>query len=163
MRKTDVIKQVAVQQTRQVKAIEHGTVLDHVPVDKVLEVARIIAGPEDEVLIGINFPSKRLGKKGVVKITGRELPDHVLSQLAIITPEATVCLIRDYSVVSKEQIQVPKNFRRLFRCPNSNCISNEENMCGSDFTSLTGTKPLQVRCRYCERTFFATELKLSAR
>ena len=162
MRKTDVIKQVAVQQTRQVKAIEHGTVLDHVPVDKVLEVARIIGGPDDEVLIGINFPSKRLGRKGVVKISGRELPDHVLSQLAIITPEATVCLIRDFSVVSKEPIQVPKYFRGLCRCPNSNCISNDECSGGSDFTSLAGT-PLQVRCRYCERTFLASELTLAPR
>jgi aspartate carbamoyltransferase regulatory subunit len=143
---------------RQVEAIQHGTVIDHIPGHLTLQVATLLASPDDHLLIGVNFRSKTLGRKGVVKITGRELPDSVVSRLALIAPDVTLSIIRDYEVVRKETIQTPSVFEGIARCPNPNCITNHDS-CTTKFSVLE-KKPLKVQCRYCERVFPGTELKL---
>jgi len=61
---------------RQVEAIANGTVIDHIPGAMTLKVAALLSGREDQVFIGMNLRSARLNKKGVVKISGRELSER---------------------------------------------------------------------------------------
>ena len=61
----------------QVAAIENGTVIDHIPSEKTYEVARLLHLTDIDVptLIGYNLPSKRLGRKGIIKITNKYFTD----------------------------------------------------------------------------------------
>ncbi len=61
------------EESIQVQAIRDGTVIDHIPSESTLQVVEMLSRFEDFVTIGINFPSKRLGRKGVVKISQRLL------------------------------------------------------------------------------------------
>jgi aspartate carbamoyltransferase regulatory subunit len=143
---------------RQVEAIANGTVIDHIPGAMTLKVAALVAGREDQVFIGMNLRSARQGRKGVVKISGRELSERSVSSLALIAPEATISIIRDYAVVSKAQVPVPSRFEDIARCANPNCVTNHEKW--STRFEVVGRGPLRVRCVYCERSFDAAELTL---
>jgi aspartate carbamoyltransferase regulatory subunit len=147
--------------TMVVKAIQHGTVIDHIPVELTLTVAALLASQQDEVLIGMNFASRAMGRKGVVKITGRELDEHSLGRLALVAPTATLAIIRDYQVVTKSRIPVPERFEGLGRCPNPNCITNHE-PCPTRF-DVREREPLMVRCHHCERSFPARDIAVARR
>ena len=148
----------AASRVRQVEAIANGTVIDHIPSDMTLKVARLLASDDDQVFIGMNLRSTRIGRKGVVKISNRELSAKAASCLALIAPSATLCIIRDYTVTAKHQVPTPAVFADVARCANPNCVTNHERW-NTRFLVVTAS-PLRVRCEYCERSFAATDLTL---
>jgi aspartate carbamoyltransferase regulatory subunit len=145
---------------RQVEAIANGTVIDHIPADMTLKVANLLAQGDDQVFIGVNLRSSRVGRKGVVKISGREIVGRDASALALIAPSATICIIRNYQVISKQQVEVPPWFDDIARCANPNCVTNHERW--PTRFGVVVANPLTVRCAYCERSFDAGELSLLA-
>ena len=57
----------------QVAAIENGTVIDHIPSEKLFSVVSILklAQMPNNITIGFNLESKKIGKKGIIKIAGK--------------------------------------------------------------------------------------------
>ncbi len=143
---------------RQVEAIVNGTVIDHIPGHMTLKVANMLASEHDQVSIGMNLRSARLGRKGVVKISGRELDQRTLSRLALVAPSASVSIIRDTHVVKKFTVAMPPFFEDIARCANPNCVTNHEKW--ATRLEVIRTDQLEVRCVYCERSFPASELVL---
>lgn len=143
---------------RQVEAIVNGTVIDHIPGAMTLKVANLLARESDQVSIGMNLRSARMGRKGLVKISGRELDEATLSRLALIAPGASVSIIRDYQVVHKSTVPMPELFEDIARCANPNCVTNHERSVSR--LAVVGREPLTVRCVYCERSFAATDITL---
>lgn len=143
---------------RQVEAISHGTVIDHIPAEVTLKVANLLGAPDDVMSIGINLRSNRVGRKGVVKIANRELTEALLSRLALLAPGATVAIIRNYEVVGKHTVPVPTRIEAIAKCANPNCVTNHEKW--PTRFDVVGKEPLTVRCTYCERSFAASELTL---
>lgn len=143
---------------RHVEAISGGTVVDHIPVSSTLKVAQLLAGSTDQVFVGMNLRSARSGRKGVVKIAGRELDQRILSCLALIAPGATVSIIRNYEVAEKIMVPVPERFEGVAKCANPNCVTTHERW--TTRFAVVHTAPLTVRCHYCERSFAATDLSL---
>lgn len=143
---------------RQVEAIANGTVIDHIPADATLKVAALVSSTTDQVFIGNNLRSTRIGRKGVVKISNRELVPQQLAALALIAPSASISIIRDYTVIEKAQVAIPDRFDAVAACTNPNCVTNHERWPTS--FQVTCRNPLSVRCRYCERNFDASELAL---
>ncbi|MEK7412934.1 MAG: aspartate carbamoyltransferase regulatory subunit [Planctomycetota bacterium] len=143
---------------RQVEAIANGTVVDHIPALATLKIAQLLAGSSDQVFVGMNLRSNRGGRKGVVKIANRELDPRTLSCLALIAPEATVSIIRNYAVAEKFVVPVPDCFEGVAKCANPNCVTNHERW-PSRFC-VVSRLPLVVRCGYCERSFTGADLTL---
>ena len=58
-----------------VSAIENGTVIDHIPADKVLQVVKILGLEKvsNPVYVGINVESKKYGTKGFIKVSSTPL------------------------------------------------------------------------------------------
>ncbi len=148
------------RQMRQVEAIANGTVIDHIPPAACLQVVDLVASPDDTILIGINFKSASLGRKGVVKIDERELDEETISRLALVAPRVTLSIIRDYRVHAKRTVPVPRAFRGIARCPNPNCITNHER-CTTIFEVTISEPDLAVRCVYCERDFAGRDLVIT--
>lgn len=146
---------------RMVEAIADGTVIDHIPADRTLKVAALVAGPADQVFIGQNLRSSRLGRKGVVKVSGRLLTSKDLQTLALVAPMATICIIRDFVVAEKREVGIPDRFDGIARCANPNCVTNHERW--ATRFDVVGREPLLVRCQYCERTFPAADLAVLPR
>ncbi|MFH0965085.1 MAG: aspartate carbamoyltransferase regulatory subunit [Planctomycetota bacterium] len=145
----------------EVQAIKDGTVIDHIPSSTTLRVVEILAHFEDFVTIGVNFPSKRLGRKGVVKITNRFLSDQEVNTIALLAHGATVNIIRDYTIVEKHQVTMPEEIVGLIVCNNPKCITNVD---GIPTRFHVGKKePLSVTCHHCERPMEAKEIRLRAK
>jgi aspartate carbamoyltransferase regulatory subunit len=68
----------------------------------------------------------------------------------LLSPNARVNIIRNYAVAEKKKIEIPKVISGTVRCPNNNCISNNERGSSTHF-KLLDYKSLRIQCIYCGR------------
>lgn len=136
----------------KVEAIKNGTVIDHITANKSLHVLKILGLPHEDinVTVAMNVYSHDVGRKDIVKIENRELDSSELDQIALLAPEATINIIRDYNVVAKDKVQFTEELRSIIQCINPNCITNTKEPIESRF-HLLKTSPVLLRCHYCER------------
>ncbi|MDR0789521.1 MAG: aspartate carbamoyltransferase regulatory subunit [Bacteroidales bacterium] len=135
-----------------VSAIENGTVIDHIPADAVYRVASILelSLHDDEVIIGTNLMSKKLGKKGIIKIKNKYFKQNEIDKIAVAAPFATLIEIRDSQKVVKRSVEIPDVLHAIVKCINPNCITNVEDV-PTKFTVIE-KNPLKIHCHYCEKT-----------
>jgi aspartate carbamoyltransferase regulatory subunit len=136
-----------------VKKIQNGSVIDHITAGLSLDVLKIL-GIEGKdgftVSIAMNVPSKKSGKKDVLKVEGRELSQAEVDKIALLAPNATINIIRNYEVHEKNKVKLPKLFNNIIKCSNPSCISNMREPVEPAFR-VEQLDPLRVRCRYCNR------------
>jgi aspartate carbamoyltransferase regulatory subunit len=137
--------------TLRVSKIKDGTVIDHITAGHALEVLKIL-GIKDHVkgvvTVGMNVPSKTLGLKDMVKIEGRELKSQEVDKIALLAPRASINIIRNYEVVDKQVVRLPKIIKEAVKCANPACISNSKEPVKSTFY-VDQEEPLRLRCHYC--------------
>ena len=137
----------------KIKAIENGTVIDHITANKALHILKILNLPDSEtsVTIAMNVSSAELGHKDIVKIENRELDHEELNQIALIAPKATINIIRDFKTVKKDKIVLPEKITSILKCTNTRCITNFESEPITPIFNVIETYPPIVRCHYCEK------------
>ena len=135
-----------------VSALENGTVLDHIPAENVYKALDILnlKGIESQITLGINLTSKVHGKKGIIKIADKFFEDDELNKLALIAPNATVNVIRDFQVVEKKKLEMPKEVIGIARCRNPKCVTNHQPIT-TRFTTVEKNNEIQLLCHYCEK------------
>ena len=133
---------------RLVAAIEHGTVIDHIPAGKTYQVAQLLGLFElkTPVTIGINYPSQKVGNKGIIKVSDKFFTDAEISRLSVVAPNVILSIIRDYEVVEKKTVLTPAEIRGIVKCNNPKCICNNEPM--DTLFHVTGNI---LTCHYCEK------------
>jgi len=133
---------------RLVAAIEHGTVIDHIPAAKTYQVAQLLGlfDITTPVTIGINYPSVKVGNKGIIKVSDRFFTDAEISRLSVVAPKVILNIIRDYEVVEKKTVETPNEIRGIVKCNNPKCITNNEPM-PTHFHVSDGI----LTCHYCEK------------
>ena len=144
----------------RVSKIKDGTVIDHISGGYALDVVKIlgITGHEKQVLtIGVNVPSKRLKAKDILKIEGRALNRKEVNRIALIAPRATINIIRNYEVVEKVEVQLPKQIEDIVKCVNPACISNSNEPIGARF-AVENEEPLLLKCHYCGHILEKTDI-----
>lgn len=132
-----------------VSKIKDGTVIDHIPSGKALDVLKVlgISGKEGHrVAIVINVESSKLGRKDIVKIEGRFLSKDETDIIALIAPTATINIIKNFDVVEKRKVSLPRFISGLIRCPNVTCITRHEGI-ETNFEILSAG--LRAKCSYC--------------
>jgi aspartate carbamoyltransferase regulatory subunit len=135
----------------RVSKIRSGTVIDHIGGGYALDVVKIlgITGREGRVMtIAVNVPSGRFGVKDVVKVEGRALNSREVNRIALVAPHATINIIRDYCVVEKLLVELPRVIEGLVRCVNPACVSNSSEPVVSRFY-VECAEPLLLKCHYC--------------
>lgn len=148
------------QHAMQVSALCNGTVIDHIPADKLFAVVNLLGIPEmsNNVTIGNNLDSKKLGKKGLIKIADKFFTDDEINKISLIAPNVVLNTIRDYKVVEKREVKMPDEIDNLIKCNNLNCITNNEPMATHFYVSNRETNTL--KCRYCEKEVNINDVKL---
>ena len=143
-----------------VRALENGTVIDHIPADKLFAVVNLLNIPKmkHNVTIGNNLDSKKLGKKGLIKIADRFFTDDEVNKISIVAPNVVLNTIRDYKVVEKREVKMPNEIHNLIKCNNLNCITNNEPMPTHFYVANRDTNTL--KCRYCEKEVNINDVKL---
>ena len=134
-----------------VAKIKDGTVIDHITAGRAMNVAKILGIDERSnsvVTIAMNVPSRHFGKKDMVKIEGRELNPEEVDKIALLAQHATINIIRDYEVVDKKEVKLPKIVKGIIKCANPACISNSNEPVQPKFY-VEGEEPLSIKCHYC--------------
>jgi len=141
--------------------IELGIVIDHIPAGQGPKILEIIYRYEEmkdvAITLGLNYKSKKLGKKDLIKLQMEYLAPEIIQHISIVVPGVTVKAIKDYKVHTKVVVHPPKEIKNLLECKNPNCITNSEGHVGTLFTAVDANIK-QVKCFYCERIFYLDEL-----
>lgn len=135
-----------------VSKIKQGTVIDHIKAGMAPTVLRILGidkGFPNVVVVAMNVESSKLGHKDIVKVENRILSESLLRKIAIVSPDATINIIKDFEVAEKHKVELPKELKGIVKCPNRNCITNSEEKVESYFV-VESKAPLELRCHYCE-------------
>lgn len=150
----------------KIQPIENGTVIDHLRSSTALQVLKILnpelyhkgEGSKEEIIsLAMNVYSPSMERrKDIVKIEGVELTSEETDKITLISPGATINIIRDYDVVKKNAVELPEEIQGIVECSNSNCISNKE------YEPMKRREPIDYRfkvrnedvvrlkCKYCE-------------
>ena len=144
----------------QVAALENGTVIDHIPSDKVFTVVSLLdlQNTDGNITIGNNFESKKLGKKGIIKVAVRFFTDEEVSRLSVVAPNIKLNIIRHYEVVEKKQIVMPDELKGIVKCNNPKCITNNEPM--QTWFHVVDKELGILKCHYCEKEQQKDNIKL---
>lgn len=145
----------------KVAALRNGTVIDHIPADKLFQVVSILRLKiyDHPVTIGNNFDSKRMGTKGIIKISDRFLAEDETSKIALIAPNAKINIIKEYQVVEKRQMIIGDEIHDVMHCANPVCITNNQPV-PTNFYVIKEYDEVRLKCRYCEREVGKDEIKL---
>ena len=135
----------------QVAALKNGTVIDHIPSDKLFTVVSLLGleKMESNITIGFNLNSKKLGKKGIIKIADKFFCDEEINRIAVVAPSVKLNIIRDYKVTEKKRVQMSDSLKGIVRCANPRCITNNEPM--STLFHVIDKENCIIRCHYCEK------------
>ena len=144
----------------QVAALNNGTVIDHIPSDKLFTVVSLLdlQNVDTNITIGNNFESGKLGKKGIIKIADRFFTDEEVSRLSVVAPNISLNVIRNYEVVEKKDVVMPDELRGIVRCNNPKCITNNEPM--QTWFHVTDKYHGVLKCHYCEKEQNKDNIKL---
>ncbi len=135
----------------QVSAIKDGTVIDHLPANRLFDVINILQLQycKNNITFGTNLDSKRMGQKAIIKVSNRFFKDNEIDKIALIAPMAKLNTIQDYKVVEKREVSIPSEIVGIARCVNPKCITNNEKI--TTRFSVISKEPIELRCHYCEK------------
>lgn len=135
----------------QVAALRNGTVIDHIPSGKLFTVVSLLGleNMDSNITIGFNLESKKLGKKGIIKIADKFFDDEEINRISVVAPHVKLNIIRDFEVVEKKEVYMPDELREIVKCANPMCITNNEPM-GTLFHVIDKENCI-IRCHYCEK------------
>lgn len=148
------------KQALQVAALKNGTVIDHIPSDKLFTVVSLLGlkNSDNNMTIGNNLESKKLGKKGIIKVADRFFTDEEISRLSVVAPNVKLNIIHDYEVVEKKQVIMPEEIKGLVKCNNPKCITNNEPM--TTIFHVIDKEQGILKCHYCEKEQNKESIKL---
>ncbi len=132
-----------------IDSIQNGIVIDHIRAGGAMELYRLLGLGELDCPVAIikNAPSRKLGKKDIIKIdAARDIP---LDVLGFVDPDATINIIRGGVLVEKKHAGLPERIESVLRCRNPRCITSVEPGLPQIFT-LANRETKTYRCIYCE-------------
>jgi aspartate carbamoyltransferase regulatory subunit len=144
-----------------VRRIKDGTVIDHIESGKGLKVLEALGidGKDGNVItIALNVPSGKYSKKDIIKVENRYLQDYDTNKLAMISPTATINIIKDYKLTEKRRVSLPSKIEKIFRCSNPDCITNSQEDIDSVMEVVDKTGRV-LKCKYCTRILDVNQLR----
>lgn len=143
-----------------VAALRNGTVIDHIPAHLVFKVVNLlgIEKLESSVTIGYNLDSKKLGRKGILKVADVFFPEETLNRLALVAPNVNVNIINNYKVVKKFKVTLSDTIVGIMKCNNPKCITNNEPMLTR--FHVVDKERVTLKCHYCERLISKDDIVL---
>jgi aspartate carbamoyltransferase regulatory subunit len=144
----------------QVAALENGTAIDHIPTEELFKVVSLLQLQkiDHRITIGNNLRSRKMGKKGIIKIADKFFREDEINRIALIAPNVSLNIIKDYEVVEKKEITLPDEIVEIVKCNNPKCITNNEPM-KTRFHVIDKEKVI-LQCHYCELKIKKDEIEL---
>lgn len=133
----------------RVDSVKNGIVIDHIANGKAMQIYKLLSLSKLDCPVAIltNVPSKKMGKKDIIKIDSDI--DINLEVLGFVSPSITVDIIKDGKVFEKKHIELPSQVTDLLMCKNPRCITSTEQGIRHIFKLADKEKGV-YRCIYCE-------------
>ena len=141
-----------------VAAIENGTVIDHIPSDKLFEVIRLLGIEEldhDTVFIGYNLQSSAMKRKSIIKIANRFFSEVSSTNYPVVASQRNFKHHQRLFCRRKRAVVLPTELNNIVRCNNPKCICNNEPM-PTRFVVSQDT----LTCHYCDMEQSLNQVKL---
>lgn len=134
-----------------VRALKNGTVIDHIPSDKLFAVVSLLHLDKlkNRIIIGFNLNSEKIGKKSIIKVSDKYFSSEELNHLSVLAPNVTLNIIKEYEIIEKYKVEMPDELNGIIKCANPKCITNNEPMT-TRFKIIDKQKGI-IRCLYCEK------------
>ena len=133
----------------RVDSIKNGIVIDHITCGKAMQIYDMLNLDKLDCTVAIlkNVPSNKMGKKDIIKV---DCDIEInLDVLGFISPNITVCIVRDGKVAEKKHIDLPERLTDILHCKNPRCITSTEQDIHHIFR-LTNKENGIYRCIYCD-------------
>ncbi len=132
-----------------IDSIKNGVVIDHIKSGNAMKIYSLLnlENTDWQVAIIKNAPSKKHGKKDIIKIATDDAIN--LDVLGFIDTDITVNIIKDGALFEKKHIELPERITDVIKCKNPRCITTTEQGISHVF-ELTDAKERVYRCVYCE-------------
>ena len=132
-----------------VDSIQNGVVIDHITAGQGMRLYQLLGLDSLDVSVAIikNVVSRKMGKKDIIKIDADIPVDFQV--IGYVDPGATLNVIRDGQLVSKQTVEMPDRLTDVIRCYNPRCITTTEQELKQIF-KLTDREKRVYRCIYCE-------------
>ncbi len=133
----------------KIDSIKNGVVIDHIKSGNAMKIYSLLnlENTDWQVAIIKNAPSKKIGKKDIIKIATDE--EINLDVLGFIDPDITVNVIKNETLVEKKHLKLPERITDVIKCKNPRCITTTEQGISHIF-ELKDEKARIYRCVYCE-------------
>ena len=134
----------------QVAALCNGTAIDHIPTNVVFKVVSLLGLEKlnNPITIGNNLESKKMGSKGIIKVSEKFFEEDVINKIALIAPNVILNIIKDYEVVEKKKVVLPQTIVGIMKCNNPKCITNNEPMLTR--FNVIDKNNIELQCHYCD-------------
>ena len=132
-----------------VDSIQNGVVIDHITAGNGMRLYQLLGLDSLDVSVAIikNVVSRKMGKKDIIKIDADIPVDFQV--IGYVDPGATLNVIKDGQLVSKQTVEMPDRLVGVIRCYNPRCITSTEQELKQIF-KLTDREKRVYRCIYCE-------------
>ena len=132
-----------------IDAIRNGIVIDHIAAGKSMEIYKLLNLDALKCSVAIikNVPSKKMGRKDIIKID--EALDVDLEALGYIDNGITINTIENGVKTNKRHCELPEKITNIVKCKNPRCITSVEQEIDHVF-KLTDRENKVYRCIYCE-------------
>ena len=132
-----------------IDSIINGIVIDHITAGKGMKIYQLLSLDRMDCPVALirNAYSKKMGRKDIIKIDA----DITLNMdiLGYVDPGATLSIIKEGVVASKQKPMLPRRLKGDISCKNPRCITTTEQELPHVFT-LTDAETRTYRCLYCE-------------
>nr|WP_300004428.1 aspartate carbamoyltransferase regulatory subunit [Tissierella sp.] len=135
-----------------IDSISKGIVIDHISPGLGFRIFQYLKLDRSDFTVAliINAPSKKQGRKDVIKIENNI--DLDLRVIGIIDPNVTINIIRDEQIVEKIQLSPPEKVEDVIECKNPRCVTSTEKDVVQTF-SLLDKDELSYKCDYCDHIY----------
>ena len=132
-----------------IEPIQNGVVIDHIEAGRAMQLYKLLnlGSLDASVALIKNVPSKKMGKKDIIKIDADI--DLDFDVIGFVDPSATVVIIRNGELVEKKSIALPEKLTNVIFCKNPRCITSVEQEIDHIF-KLSDPDKKEYRCIYCE-------------
>ena len=133
----------------KIDSITNGIVIDHISAGNGMKLYQLLNLDALDCAVAIikNAPSKKTGKKDIIKIDSDF--DVDMDILGYVDPGATISTIKNGKIAEKNKIDLPEKLTNVIFCKNPRCITTTEQGIDHIF-KLTDIENRVYRCIYCE-------------
>lgn len=140
-----------------INSISTGIVIDHIRAGVGIKIFNYLGLEKADFTVALimNAPSKKLGKKDLIKL--ENVIDIDFTVLGFIDPNITIDVIENEEITNKIKLTLPERVENAIKCHNPRCVTCVETHIPHVFYLVNREKG-EYKCKYCDDLYTIVEV-----